>query len=804
MWIKNLGQIFILVKLFQNRLLIFAVFIAFALLGISCTEQSTKTSETSFVSPTSAISPTQTFVIPSTATFTATPELEIKSPTHCQEIISSQLQNDFSRNGSIIFEGECEGQDGLFKLSVENQKIEPFLDNLSYGKSFLGSFITPFYVSRDHQWLMYENRYYDSNDTYLGTFMNITGEDENSLIQYPLNGNWLSPMGWYGNNLAGFSVLRAPYFSMDILAPFSGNVTRFGYAISGFGRAELLFDPPIARALYFDDLASHYFMKEIATDKILWQSAKDNMATIYANQPRWSPNGLFFAIPVWDEAGNGKFRFLAVSREGREIMTDEVFQSNPESPYVNFTWSDSGNYLVFWNSVENVGKQLIIWDVASNQFIDTGFTTLNDPSLPVFSPDEAQFIVNVRILIANENFNRVNYLVDMVSGKAIQLDLELFPVAWLKPLELGQSIVRPAEEPDLILPKNGNAVKQQCVENLNSNEPIPQYMGGVVFFRDRFLYTLMSNEEINKPSIDGHKLMNAFVSPNRKSLFYWYEDESDNYTPHYWLTSLTGQSTEIVTDNIVPSYDAIHGWSNDQELWVSARSSNSDLFNPFEKTFRAMPEFGDPQMAGCIDWLICSYLDGPSVLYDTQFEQEVFATASSVILMDRDANFLWQYENWLITLNLPKWSPDEQYLGVPLPLDEDGDHYEFFIVDRDGKARQLTNYSSAYSTLAIDKFQWSPDGRYIAFWADTHSQEGIAQRNPYRLFVLDTETRQTADYCVSGNYADNNAPVWSPDGSQIAVNSIKDGKRLILLVDFETGVASQVAVGELVGWMTTP
>lgn len=167
--------------------------------------------------------------------------------------------------------------------------------------------------------------------------------------------------------------------------------------------------------------------------------------------------------------------------------------------------------------------------------------------------------------------------------------------------------------------------------------------------------------------------------------------------------------------------------------------------------------------------------------------------------------------------NLPKWQPGDQKLGIPMPKNEQdvlGEHYEIFTVDRAGRQRQLTNYTAAYPTMSIDKFSWSPDGRYIAFWGNTHSQKNIAQQHPYRLFVLDTHTYQTIDYCASGGYvsqysragiySDNPAPVWSPDGSQIAVQSIQSGKRMILLVDFASGTVSPVAEGQLIGWMAEP
>lgn len=652
---------------------------------------------------------------------------------------------------------------------------------------------------------MYEYRYYDDNDSYLGTFINITGENENSLIQYPLNENWVSLLGWYNNNHAGFTVFRAPDVSIDILEPFSGKLIRYSYPFWGYERAELLFDSLVTRVLYFDDReVFRYRLKEIPTDRMIWESVEDRTSTVFAGHPQWSPNGLFFAIPIWDQTDNEKYRFLAVNREGKEIVTDRLFQVSVESSFVNFSWSDSGKYLVFWNNTENGEKQLIIWDVANNQFVDTGFTTNYDSGFPVFSPDETRFIVNISTPVEDKDSSSVNYLSDLVSGKSIKLDVGLYPVAWLKPFEISQQIIKPADEANLLPPENGSAVIQQLLKVENSAKSLHSFDGSLVFSRDRLLYTLAFRDD--ESLIDIHQLMNAFVSPDRKSLFYWYEDSSENFTPHYWLVSSNGEKTEVVNQNSIASFDAISGWFNDQELWVETKSdSKSMLFNPFQNTYRTPATFADPQIAGCIDWYICSgigrYLPD---FYDTSFERKVLVGTAYLRLIDRDAKTLWQYENWLITRNIPKWSPDQQKIGVPLPLDEAGEHYEFFTVDKDGTSRQLTNYLEAYPVLAIDKFQWSPDGRYVAFWGDTRSKEGIAQINPYRLFVLDTQTRQTIDYSVIGNFADNVAPIWSPNGTQIALNSIRDGKRMIYIVDFATGIVVPIAEGKLIGWMIGP
>ncbi|PKN93406.1 MAG: hypothetical protein CVU44_11015 [Chloroflexi bacterium HGW-Chloroflexi-6] len=791
----------------EKSKLLFLVLILFGIsLLVGCGVQPMARPTAIRLSPTAAspstITPTATLAGFPTEAASVEPSLTAPPYTRCQEIIDAQLPKDFLTEGSIIFSGECEGKQGLYKLSSVTQKIEPFLD-----QELKEGYFTEFNVSNDHQWLAIGNPSYDESGQYVSSSLIVTGEDDKTLIRYPENRNWNYLEGWLGNQRVQIS----SWVMSDniLLNPFSGKV----HLLPNVGGIAY-FDSQLTRALYFDELSQQYVLKDTKTDRELWHSKGDTTKAIYNDEHHWSPNDVQVAFPVWESKDSNLFRFIVVDREGKDVISDPI-QSFSYTGYfgqamVRFGWSADGKHLIYWNGVKSGENQLIYWNPTTGEISNSGFVTQdNDPGFPDFSPDGQKFIVSAAES-PDENAPIVNYLVDLASGKVSKLEI-LSSMVWLK-TEI--EIAMPAKEPYPLLPKNGVLVKQACAQSQASSGN-PVFDGGLVFFRKNHLYLSTSTQGTRElVNTEFRPATTAYVSPNQKWLFYWYADA--DWKRHYWLYELNGQPTEIINNEIHAEYvsDDVSGWQTDDELWAIRSFDRGYLFNPFKNSFSSPPEFNFAYPDAPLCWAYCGGTGEPPAWlynqYDNTFERLIYIIpGSNLVMQDRDGHTLWQYANDLVGLNMPKWSSDGQKLGVPLPKDELGEHYEIFTVDRDGHQSQLTNYTAAYPTMTIDKFSWSPDGRYIAFWGDTHSQENIVRQHPYRLFVLDTVTRQTIDYCVAGNYlshdAQDHAPVWSPDGRQIAVNGILEGKRqMIMLVDFASGTVSPVAEGELIGWMAEP
>ena len=103
------------------------------------------------------------------------------------------------------------------------------------------------------------------------------------------------------------------------------------------------------------------------------------------------------------------------------------------------------------------------------------------------------------------------------------------------------------------------------------------------------------------------------------------------------------------------------------------------------------------------------------------------------------------------------------------------------LVNRDGKSQPIGAPKQVYGTFAL-----APDGRRIAF-------EVAGTTVDVWVFEIGrgTFTRLTQE-------GRNNAPVWSPDGRQIAYSSFQDGKSAVVARPADgSGTATQLWTGEL-------
>ncbi len=116
----------------------------------------------------------------------------------------------------------------------------------------------------------------------------------------------------------------------------------------------------------------------------------------------------------------------------------------------------------------------------------------------------------------------------------------------------------------------------------------------------------------------------------------------------------------------------------------------------------------------------------------------------------------------------PKWSPD----GTQIAFVSADDMY---LMNADGSEPRLL-LASAYSPA------WSPDGAQIAYVSNLDSDNGT-----YELYVMNVSDGPNADGTgqtrLTDNLAHDMSPAWSPDGTQIAFVSNRDGDAEIYVMN---------------------
>jgi Tol biopolymer transport system component len=128
----------------------------------------------------------------------------------------------------------------------------------------------------------------------------------------------------------------------------------------------------------------------------------------------------------------------------------------------------------------------------------------------------------------------------------------------------------------------------------------------------------------------------------------------------------------------------------------------------------------------------------------------------------------------------PTWSPDGTKLAfVAARHDPDAlhcfpdCHYELYVMNVDGS--QQTRLTDTPGTELHPA--WSPDGTQIAFVSDRDGNQEI--------YVVDADGSNPRR--LTDDPADDMCPTWSPDGRQIAFNSQRDGNWQIYVMNADGG-----------------
>jgi hypothetical protein len=187
-------------------------------------------------------------------------------------------------------------------------------------------------------------------------------------------------------------------------------------------------------------------------------------------------------------------------------------------------------------------------------------------------------------------------------------------------------------------------------------------------------------------------------------------------------------------------------------------------------------------------------------IYDPEMKQAVYGWQNNVndlglALWDMDRKErVWQSGEFsFIEKTDPMWQLDGSRFVISASLDE---HMlrEIWIVSKNGDLQQVSSFNKITDQF-YDLYSptWSPDGRYIAYLYNEHAYEQYGDNS---LYILDTKTWQTTNYCLHSIAF--NSLTWSPDSKQIAFIQ----EKTVVVLDLEMGHAQKfMNSSHLYGWV---
>jgi tricorn protease-like protein len=261
----------------------------------------------------------------------------------------------------------------------------------------------------------------------------------------------------------------------------------------------------------------------------------------------------------------------------------------------------------------------------------------------------------------------------------------------------------------------------------------------------------------------------------------------------------------------------IAGWLDDERIWISRENEgymNDDLMllNPFTGEREEFPAeypgevYRFPYMGwGRLDWSI--------KVYDPTLSKVVFLGGYDILtvwdLNQQDK--LLEITGTMSLHGVPVWSPDGKkllFIGPSELRPKNTDNRdELYMVDTDLTVKRLTSFSDHFEVVHPMHFNWSPDGRYVAFELYVEPNEypdqyPIRPQGNHRLAILDMETKQITDTCVPVSAFLK--PLWLPGGRQIVIDNWLEppSHTEVYLIDLDKDLAVKIAEdASPVGWL---
>lgn len=394
----------------------------------------------------------------------------------------------------------------------------------------------------------------------------------------------------------------------------------------------------------------------------------------------------------------------------------------------------------------------------------------------------------------------------------------------------------PTDVPPTVIPKTSSTVtpttnsftpKDINCYNLADWKSKPVSVKGVIvlsgyyYHSFSFLYDLEHDRKISIPQNKDEMLQGFSVSPNHEWLAYENKNLKRNESKLIIMTSDGQEHKTLVWD---PSWRQIAEWLDNENLLISRNQGPEEIdsmiiFNPFtQKQQEIQPNFPGIWPVWIESWFNWGGFFKSGTIYSSDLSRVIFPYRNK----EEAGIILWDLVNQqkISSLsggfgNYPKWRPDGEGFAVDLSVRYKANaqvEEEFIYINRLGQTEQLTHLTETGGEVSIGSFNWSNDGKKIAFllsqtkipdYPDIYPNSPVKKSN--RLAILDLNTRSIIDSCIPGDDS-TAAPVWSPDGQYIVMEDFYEtgfpqtGR--VFLVDILSGIVAVITENATpIGWM---
>jgi len=276
-------------------------------------------------------------------------------------------------------------------------------------------------------------------------------------------------------------------------------------------------------------------------------------------------------------------------------------------------------------------------------------------------------------------------------------------------------------------------------------------------------------------------LYGLHISPNRNYLAYMEAFRNADGKAEKFKLRVIDSNGKILASRTINSTILTSGWrwlDNERlEILPETAIQNGEMviFNPFSNDWKSVTnQLPNIHLNDYVrpTWWLVEY--SPSLDWVIYLAESSEAGFGPSIWDLTDKRMIWQKFGMFTMENRPIWSPTGDRIAIIF-------ENQLYIIGRNGQAISPPGLLTD-DKLETEKFSWSPDGRYIAFWV-------IRDAMGY-LMLYDVENGRVVDYCLE-DVERGNSPVWSPDSklfaTSIYVDDTKNATRseIRLIIDIQ-------------------